>query len=75
MVDMEEIECNIDEDIDNEHYSDKNINNTFINKLKDFSTFNPSGKKGLEKNNSMLVAPQYNSLIPIPDRSVRIDQT
>ena len=45
----DEIECNIDEDFDNEHYSGKNINNSFINKLKDFSTFNPSGNKGKEK--------------------------
>lgn len=57
-VDIEELECDIDEEIDNEHYSDKNINNTFINKLKDFSTFNPSGNKGKEKiNNSMMALP------------------
>lgn len=48
----DEIDCNIDEDFDNEHYHhDKNINNSFINKLKDFSTFNPSGNKGKEKVN------------------------
>ena len=57
-VDIEELECDIDEDLDDEHYSDKNINNTFINKLKDFSTFNPSGNKGSEKNNnSMMIIP------------------
>lgn len=44
--------------MNDEHYSDKNVNNTFINKLKDFSTFNPSGNKGKEKiNNSMMVMP------------------
>lgn len=51
---MDEIECNIDEDIDNEHYTGKVINDSFINKLKDFSTFNPSLNKG-RNNNSMLL--------------------
>ena len=46
---MEEIECNIDEDFDNEKFTGKMINNSFINKLKDFSSFNPSGNKGREK--------------------------
>ena len=30
--------------------NEKNIKKSFINKLKDFSTFNPSGNKGIEKN-------------------------
>jgi len=46
---MDEIECNIDEDIDNEHYTGKIINDSFINKLKDFSTFNPSRDKAKDK--------------------------
>ena len=55
---VEEIECDIDEDLDNEHYTGKNINKSFINKLKDFSSFNPSGNKGREKvNNSMIIIP------------------
>lgn len=57
----DEIDCNIDEDFDNEHYQEKlNINNSFINKLKDFSTFNPSGNKGREKinNSCIIVIPQ-----------------
>jgi hypothetical protein len=45
----DDIECNIDEDLDDEHYSSKNINDSFINAPKDFSTFNPSGNKGREK--------------------------
>lgn len=58
MLGLDEIECNIDEDIDNEHCTGKNINDSFINKLKDFSSFNPSGNKGKEKvNNSMMVVP------------------
>jgi len=57
-LEVDEIECNIDADIDDERYSGKNINDSFINKLKDFSSFNPSGNKGKEKgNNSMVVAP------------------
>ena len=48
---MEEIECNIDEDFDNEKFTGKMINNSFINKLKDFSSFNPSGNKGFKKIN------------------------
>lgn len=58
-IGLDEIECDIDEDIDNEHYNDgKKIHDSFINKLKDFSTFHPSGNKGKEKgNNSMLVGP------------------
>ena len=43
------MECDIDEDFDNEKFTGKMINNSFINKLKDFSTFNPSGNKGREK--------------------------
>lgn len=43
---MDEIECDIDEDVDDEHYTSKNINDSFINKLRDISTFNPSGIKG-----------------------------
>lgn len=57
-LELDEIDCNIDEDLDNEHYSGKNINDSFINKLKDFSTFNPSGNKGKEKLNlSAFIAP------------------
>ena len=54
-MNVDEVECNIDEDIDNEHYTGKNIHDSFINRLKDFSAFNPSGNKGQEKiNNSMI---------------------
>ncbi len=50
-LELDEIDCNIDEDVDNEDYylGKNNIHNSFINKLKDFSTFNPSGNKGKEK--------------------------
>ncbi|CDW84589.1 UNKNOWN [Stylonychia lemnae] len=49
---VDEIACDLDEDVDNEHYSDRNINNSqFVNKLRDFSSFNPSGNKGKEKFN------------------------
>lgn len=48
-LEVEEIECDIDEDFDNEKFTGKMINNSFINKLKDFSSFNPSGNKGREK--------------------------
>lgn len=47
---LDEIECDLDEEADNEHFSGKhNINDSFINKLRDISTFNPSGIKGKEK--------------------------
>jgi len=56
-LEISEIECDIDEDVDGEHYQGKNIN-SFINKLRDISTFNPSGIKSKEKgNNSMMVIP------------------
>ena len=48
-MELDEIECDIDEDFDDEKFAGNNINNSFINKLKDFSTFNPSGNKGREK--------------------------
>jgi hypothetical protein len=51
---MDEIECNIDEDVDNERYTGKNINDSFINKIKDFSAINPSGNKGKEKGSSVI---------------------
>jgi hypothetical protein len=56
---LDEIDCNIDEDVDNEnYYQGKNsIHNSFINKLKDFSTFNPSGNKGKEKTNASMRPP------------------
>lgn len=54
----EEVECDIDEEVDNEHFQERNINNSFINKLKDFSSFNPSGNKGREK--------ETLSMLPIP---------
>lgn len=41
MLNHDEIECNIDEELDNEHATGKNINDSFINRLKDFSSFNP----------------------------------
>ena len=37
--------------------NEKNINKSFINKLKDFSTFNPSGNKGIEKHVMVLAPP------------------
>ena len=59
-VDVDEIECDIDEDLDNEHYTGKNIHDSFINKLKDFSSFNPSGNKGKEKMNNSVMIPYHN---------------
>jgi hypothetical protein len=64
----DEVDCNIDEEFDNEQLDNRlknqslernNINNSFINKLRDFSTFNPSGNKGREKinNSCMIVIP------------------
>lgn len=51
---MDEIECDLldEEEMDHDEHchTDKNINNSqFVNKLKDFSSFNPSGNKGKEK--------------------------
>ena len=57
IISPEEVDCNIDEDIDNEHCTSKNINNSFINRLKDFSAFNPSGNKGKEKGNNSVLVP------------------
>ena len=60
IIEIDEIECNIDEDIDDEHYTGKKIHDSFINKLKDFSSFNPSGNKGKEKgNNSVIIVPRF----------------
>jgi hypothetical protein len=57
-VELDEIQCNIDEDFDNENCQGKNnIHNSFINKLKDFSTFNPSGNKGKEKLSTLTFQP------------------
>ena len=65
---LDEIECDLDEEQDNEHfYNGKNsINSSFINKLRDISTFNPSGIKGKERegsiaggiNSSVLIIPK-----------------
>lgn len=55
ILEIEEIECNIDEDLDNEHYTGKNINESFINRLKDFPYINPSGNKGKEKGGNISV--------------------
>lgn len=60
---VDEIECDVDEDLQNEGIcvggggaTDKNIHSSsFVNKLKDFSTFNPSGNKGKEKQNQSLM--------------------
>ncbi len=55
---LSDIECDIDEGVDGEHSSGKNINDSFIKKLRDISTFNPSGIKSKEKNNnSMMIVP------------------
>lgn len=62
IVEIEEIECNIDEDLDNEHYTGKNINESFINRLKDFPYINPSGNKGKEKGGNVSV-PNINTNI------------
>lgn len=63
-MELDEIECNLDEDLDNERSgsalgTEKIINGTFVQRLKDFSSFNPSGNKGSEKmlNNSMMLIP------------------
>ena len=35
---LDDIDCNIDEDVDDEHYTTKNnVNDSFINHPKDFS--------------------------------------
>ena len=66
----EEVECDIDEEVDNEHFQERNINNSFINKLKDFSSFNPSGNKGREKETlSMHAIPQSVSRAAAGDAS------
>ena len=63
IMELDEIECNLDEDFDNERGesagTEKIINGTFVQRLKDFSTFNPSGNKGSEKmlSNSMMLIP------------------
>ena len=49
MLNIDEIDCNIDEDVDDEKFTGKNINNSFINRPKDFSLFHPSGKRGREQ--------------------------
>lgn len=69
MLELDEIECDIDENIDDEHYTGKhkNINDSFINKLKDFSSFNPSGNKGKEKKNKM-----NNSMMSLPVSAIEM---
>lgn len=37
MLSPDEIQCDLDDDIDNEHYTGKNINDSFVNKLGNFS--------------------------------------
>ena len=61
---LDDSQCNLDEDIDNEYFTGKNIKDGFVQKLKDFSAFNPSGLKGIEKmNNSMMMVPSaFNKL-------------
>lgn len=55
---MDERECNLDDDVDDERYTAKNIKDGFVHNLRDFSSFNPSGNKGKEKmNNSMMMMP------------------
>ena len=61
-MEVDEIECDIDADVDDEHYSGKNINDSFINKLRDISTFNPSGIKGKERNNNSMMAIPLSSI-------------
>lgn len=59
MLEIDEIDCNLDEDYDNEHYSGKHVKDSFINKLRDFSSFNPSTIVGRDKvNNSEMVIPK-----------------
>lgn len=72
IVEIEEIECNIDEDLDNEHYTGKNINESFINRLKDFPYINPSGNKGKEKNAGNVSVPNIETnIIPGKKRITR----
>jgi len=57
-LEMSDIECDIDEDVEGANDQGKNINDSFINKLRDISTFNPSGIKSKEKGcNSMMALP------------------
>ena len=59
VLEVDEIECNLDEDFDNEHYTGKHVKDSFINKLRDFSSFNPSTVVGKDKiNNSEMVIPK-----------------
>ncbi len=75
MIEVDEIECDIDADVDDEHYSSKNINDSFINKLRDISTFNPSGIKGKEKvNYSMTIIPMSSINNKINDRGSTTSQ-
>ena len=68
-LELDEIECDIDEDMDDEHYTGKNINDSFVNKLRDISTFNPSGIKGKEKGNvSMMAMPMSSIDVKMRDR-------
>ena len=62
IVFLDEIECDIDEDLDDEHYTEKMINDSFINKPKDISTFNPSGIKGKEKISTSMMLPAFSHI-------------
>ncbi len=42
MLNHDEIECDLDDDIDDEHYTSKTINDSYVNKLGNFSLLNPS---------------------------------
>lgn len=57
LLGVDEVECNIDEHMDNEHYTGKHVKDSFINRMRDFSNFNPS--LGRDKvNNSEMVIPK-----------------
>lgn len=51
----DEIECNLDDDIDDEHYTGRNINNS-VSKLRDFSSLNPTIiRANARANNSVMI--------------------
>ena len=63
-LEVSDIECDIDEDVDQQEReaagmgNGKAINDSFINKLRDISSFKPSGIKAKDKgNSSMMVMP------------------
>jgi hypothetical protein len=55
---IDSIECDLDEEMDNEYYTGKNVKDSFINKRKEFSSINPSVLGREKVNNSEIVNPK-----------------